>query len=202
MKEDPNNENVWGWLYQVSNTDSEKTQALKKVISINPNNEKAKELLNHLLASQHLQAQPTPAIQAAQNKSEQKMPDPKQQRNILIGIGSIVLVCLICICAFIFSDNTGNATTDHKRMAYIICQLYVEDRLKAPSTADFPSSLSTDIRDLGNNVFEIRSYVDAQNSFGAMIRTNWYCKIQYIGTPEDDETQLRYWNLLQLDISE
>jgi len=48
MKEEPNNENVWGWLYQVSNNDNERIQALKKVVTINPKNEQAKQLLAKL----------------------------------------------------------------------------------------------------------------------------------------------------------
>ena len=127
--------------------------------------------------------------------------NPALTRNILIGIGAIVSLCFICICAYAFYDPT-NGTKDYKTMAFIQCQLHVQDRLKAPSTADFPASSLTDIRDTGNNVFEIRSYVDAQNSFGAMIRTNFFCKIQYVGTPQDDESNPAYWTLLQLDLLE
>jgi len=87
---------------------------------------------------------------------------------------------------------------DYKFMSDVICQLYVEDNLKSPSTADFPAPSLTDIRDMGNNVFEIRSYVDSQNSFGATIRTNFFCKVQYIGTPTDDESLPHNWQLLEL----
>lgn len=131
----------------------------------------------------------------------EKKIDPTQQRNMLIGLGMVVSFCLICICvgAFFFS---GNGAKDYKTMAYIQCQLHVQDKLKAPSSADFPASSSTNIQDAGNNTFEIRSYVDAQNSFGAKLRTYFFCKIQYTGTPKDDETNPRFWNLLQLDFIE
>ncbi len=48
----------------------------------------------------------------------------------------------------------------------------VEERLKAPSTADFPFSYNgQDIKEIGYNRFVVNSYVDAENSFGAKIRT-------------------------------
>jgi hypothetical protein len=59
-----------------------------------------------------------------------------------------------------------------------------------------------DAEEMGGGVFQVRSYVDAQNSFGAMIRTNYFCKVQFTGTPQDDEWNSRYWNLLQLNIFE
>ena len=123
--------------------------------------------------------------------------NPAQTKNILVGIGSIFAVCLICICVWLFIPSKKEPP-DYKFMSYVMCQLYVEENLKSPSTADFPASSLTDIRDLGNNLFETRSYVDSQNSFGATIRTNFFCKIQYIGTPEDDETLTRNWLLLEL----
>jgi len=199
MKETPNNENVWGWLYQVSNNDSERIQALQKVMAINPKNEQAKQLLDQLLTPP-LTA-PEPTMESTAQKIEPKRPDPIQQKNTLIGIGMIVLLCIICLCIYSLSNGNGGEK-DHKTMAFVLCTVYVENRLKSPSTADFPSSSSSDIRDLGNNVFEIRSYVDAQNSFGAMIRNNFYCKIQYTGSATDDDSNGKFWNLLQLDILE
>jgi len=199
MKETPNDENVWGCLYQVSNNDNERIQALKKVVAINPQNGKAKELLDKLLAPPPEQSPPqTPA---PAQKIETKKPDPIQQINTLIGIGSIVLVCFICICAFTMYEPPAGPK-DYKTMSLIMCELYVENMLKSPSTADFPSSSSSNIRDLGNNIFEVNSYVDAQNSFGAVIRTNWYCKIQYIGTVEDEEGDPKFWNLLDIKLYE
>ena len=134
-------------------------------------------------------------------KTETPKPNTQQARNILIGIGAILSVCFICICAFWFYDPP-RAPADYKTMSYIQCQLHIENRLKAPSSADFPASSLVNIQDVGNKVFEIRSYVDAQNAFGAMIRTKYFCKIQYIGSEQDDEGEPKYWNLIQLDFIE
>lgn len=58
---------------------------------------------------------------------------------------------------------------------------YVKQGLKAPSTADFPSQiLSGDWKvNRKDDVVTVSSYVDAQNSFGAMIRSNFIVQISY-----------------------
>ena len=49
----------------------------------------------------------------------------------------------------------------------------VEDRLKAPASADFPSCIwdQSQVKYAGNGVYNFSSWVDAQNGFGAKIRT-------------------------------
>lgn len=53
--------------------------------------------------------------------------------------------------------------------------------LKAPSTAKFKhipeDSISDAVKKIGPNRYRVTSYVDAQNSFGAMIRTNFTIEI-------------------------
>jgi membrane protein involved in colicin uptake len=48
---------------------------------------------------------------------------------------------------------------------------YVLGSLKAPKTATFADH--SDVRNLGKGTYEVSSYVDSQNSFGAMIRTHY-----------------------------
>jgi hypothetical protein len=80
--------------------------------------------------------------------------------------------------------------TDHSSSAFTRCQRYVRDRLKAPATADFPF-LDRKTWKFDDDVYVVKSYVDAQNSFGAMLRTNWHCKVQYVGGD---------WKLLELEL--
>jgi len=60
---------------------------------------------------------------------------------------------------------------------------YVELALKTPSTAKFPyyGDFSAWQTPENKDVWEVTGYVDAQNSFGAMIRSNWYVKIHVAG---------------------
>jgi hypothetical protein len=57
---------------------------------------------------------------------------------------------------------------------------FMEKRLKAPSTADFPwySNSEVSVIHRGGGTFDVRSYVDAQNSFGAQIRTHYTCTLK------------------------
>lgn len=79
------------------------------------------------------------------------------------------------------SDNTSSqlspsqqkrAYTPDKMDLYIQAQEFVQRGLKAPATAKFPP-LSYETADLGSGRYKIISYVDSQNSFGAMLRSDW-----------------------------
>jgi hypothetical protein len=75
--------------------------------------------------------------------------------------------------------------------AELICQQFIEKRLKAPATAKYaPLGNEDAVEFLGENTYKVFSYVDSQNSFGAMLRTKYLCIVQYIG---DDN-----WKLISL----
>lgn len=218
VKQNQNDERIWGWMYNVCDTDKERIHCLKQMLRVNPKNEKANQLLAEFTASDFpLERPATPQPKAAESQSatEQKPPsslpaqtqkpvatqkplDPKQQKNLQIGIVATVLLCVICLCVGVFFNNGNGGEKDYRTMAFIQCTLYVENMLKSPSSADFPASSTANIQELENKVFEVRSYVDSQNSFGAMIRTNFYCKIQYTGDPKGDEADTKNWSLLDL----
>jgi hypothetical protein len=50
VKQFPENERAWAWMYQVSVNDKERIYCLKQMLRINPKNEKPSQLLNQLLA--------------------------------------------------------------------------------------------------------------------------------------------------------
>lgn len=61
----------------------------------------------------------------------------------------------------------------------------VKNTLKAPSTAEFPGGLLTPYQDWNmsksNNLVTVSSYVDAENSFGAMIRSPFTIQMKIDG---------------------
>ena len=59
----------------------------------------------------------------------------------------------------------------HSAWAYM--QQFVEQRLKSPRSADFRFGGYRDVTNLGNGRYKVNSYVDAENSFGANIRTHF-----------------------------
>ena len=54
-------------------------------------------------------------------------------------------------------------------------------QLKAPTTADFPWYDEAFITWSSQDSVTFSAYVDAQNSFGAQIRTNWLCTANRTG---------------------
>jgi hypothetical protein len=60
--------------------------------------------------------------------------------------------------------------------------------LKSPSTADYQPPYSA--TKTATNTYEVSSYVDSQNGFGAMIRSYWTVNLKYIG--EDQAEQVDY----------
>ena len=90
------------------------------------------------------------------------------------------LLHISSIFAFIFlafgsdDDNSSSSTDTNKILAYNYAEDFVKQRLKSPSTAEFPSLFekADHITELGNEEYRINSWVDSQNGFGATIRSN------------------------------
>lgn len=74
-------------------------------------------------------------------------------------------------------------TYDYELSARSFSKFYIEKLLKSPSTADFCSGEATD---LGDNRWKVVSCVDSQNSYGAMIRSNWSTIMIFIGGDVED----------------
>jgi len=74
--------------------------------------------------------------------------------------------------------------------AYAACQNWVEQQLRAPSTADFSGHGDSQIVETANG-YDIKGYVDAENGFGAKIRTDWSCSVALVGDN---------WELLDLSV--
>ena len=66
--------------------------------------------------------------------------------------------------------------SDREFGAWIMAQDFVEQRLKTPSTAKFPLQADRILRS-SEGCFIVSSYVDAQNNYGAMVRTHFLCEV-------------------------
>ena len=93
---------------------------------------------------------------------------------------SRVILLLVISSILILSSACGSS--DPKIDAWVCAQDVVESRLKAPSTADFCSYPEATVTDLGNNEYRIEGYVDAQNSFGATIRSHFTVTLTLTGS--------------------
>jgi hypothetical protein len=57
-----------------------------------------------------------------------------------------------------------------------VCQRFVRNQLRAPSTAEFPAaSREYAIEHAGGGTYTVRGYVDAQNAFGGTVRQRFVC---------------------------
>jgi len=228
-KQTPDNEQAWGWLYNVCTTNQERIHCLNQVLRINPKNEKAKEMLDSIVGDDFpfdLEQKVAPPIaqtysgnaeqnatpltnQKPQNNNKalvvtsQKTINPKKQKNVplvaIIGIVAIFFICGICSLVASMGGSSGNGTENSigPTDASVMCEYFVKKQLKAPSTAKFPHYWELEITTYGKNegvkdAFRVKGYVDAQNGFGAMIRSNYICDVQYIGNDN--------WNLINLTI--
>ena len=67
--------------------------------------------------------------------------------------------------------------TDNSVMVYQVTKDYVKNNLKSPSSAKFPSMNYVQIYKNGAT-YTVNGYVDAQNSFGATLRTKYTITIK------------------------
>jgi hypothetical protein len=108
-------------------------------------------------------------------------------RNLLIG-GIAVAVVGACIVAGAFglaSDGSGGQRDEADGVeAYVMCQGFVKDRLRAPGTAEFPPSARADVDELAGDAWRVRAWVDAENAFGGEVRTPFECRVAYEGGGE------------------
>jgi hypothetical protein len=132
---------------------------------------------------------PTP-ISALKVISEEDKQKRKRKNSILI-LGTIILL-IICSVIVVSINPKPKPLTAKDIMAtqriqepidsWYACQQFIEDNLKAPSTADFQSFKSNQISKISDFEYEIEMDVDAENSFGAKIRSTFICKVQHKGS--------------------
>lgn len=109
-------------------------------------------------------------------------------------VGALVLL------GYCFNGGTDDSSPPVDRGtaggAWLICQQFIEDELRAPATAEYPSIDDRYITEVSgsDDVFEVNAYVDAENGFGALIRNDFVCRVRYQG---DD-----VWRLENLEFDE
>ncbi|UJB63604.1 hypothetical protein YS110_01945 [Acidovorax sp. YS12] len=110
--------------------------------------------------------------------------------------GLIIIVLVSSLGMWVMSEETTPKKKINDASAYVQCKNFVRERLRSPATADFPFMEYTSW-DMGNDTWVVKSHVDSQNGLGAMLRSNWHCKVQYVGGNTSDQ---RSWRPLSIDI--
>lgn len=65
--------------------------------------------------------------------------------------------------------------------AEYVAQEFIKQTLKAPSTAEFPDTEAT--YNAADDTYTVLGHVDAENSFGAKLRSLWTCTVKNM--PDD-----------------
>lgn len=98
-------------------------------------------------------------------------PVQKKPMNLkFIVIGLLVVIVFWAVEAF-GGSGSGNGE------ALVACERYIKSQLKAPTTAKF----NTQVDENSDGTYTVSGSVDAQNSFGAMIRSDFSCTVQMNG---------------------
>ena len=116
----------------------------------------------------------------------------------IIG-GCLGFVFIIILLSSLGGDDTpkinefGENYKIDEILACVMAQDFIEDMLKSPSSAEFQPCYRAGVTYIGDYTYNIMSYVDSQNGFGAMIRTEYYVQMRY----NQDES----WSLLEIYIN-
>lgn len=65
--------------------------------------------------------------------------------------------------------------------ARVFCKYLVQDQLKAPASASFSGSSDTTTTSTGSGGWIVKGYVDSQNDFGATVRSDYDCRVGWVG---------------------
>lgn len=116
----------------------------------------------------------------------------RRPRSYVVEIASAaILLLVVALCALV--NRSGSRTEIDSKgddvSAALACQEFVKARLKAPTTADFPLPYKAPLttRSGVTGGWRWSAYVDAQNAFGAMIRTRFVCDVHKVA---GDDTYL------------
>lgn len=103
-------------------------------------------------------------------------------RTILIA-GAVVLFFSIVI---VYNSNGTKESTVNEfgenykidiLTACFMSHVFVEDKLRSPSTAEFQRCRDALISYEGNQTYYVISYVDSQNGYGAILRTSYLIEL-------------------------
>ena len=101
----------------------------------------------------------------------------KKQANI----GCAIMLGIVVVIAIIMNLGPSKPYEPDEMDACMMAEQFVTKRLKAPASAKYPLYSRKNVTRKANGDFVVKSYVDSQNSFGAMIRTNYVATVRYIG---------------------
>jgi len=126
----------------------------------------------------------------------------KQRKKKIFIIVAAFFTIFVILPAIVSGSNPSDARIVNGKVmpsdsqAQMVAQVFVRQELKSPRSADF--SFDCNVK-LNNNTYTVTGYVDAQNSFGGMMREYYCCEITYKG---GDENDMQNWRVRSVVFSE
>ena len=91
----------------------------------------------------------------------------------------VLTITLIAGCDNSTPEQKAQKTCEDGILSYSYARDFIKQNLKSPSTAEFPSFTEVNHKYLGNCTHNITGDVNAQNSFGAMLRNKFNVTVRY-----------------------
>lgn len=125
-------------------------------------------------------------------------------RDGLKTAGILVALAVGAVAFIAYSVREGEPPTaqkdddmrDEQISTAVLCEAAVQQRLRAPATAKFPTALAMEVRWLGARGYRLASHVDSQNGFGALLRTSFVCETEGQGS------NLATWKVTKIELAE
>jgi len=115
-------------------------------------------------------------------------------KHVLIILGVFFIMALAGIGTGTGDGTAKSANEASPSEAAVMAEEFVKGKLKAPGTAEFNSYDPDKVTEIEENKFKVTGWVDAENSFGAKIRSNYLAVVRY--EPEQEK-----WYLEEISIN-
>lgn len=103
--------------------------------------------------------------------------EPKKARNNLGCILIAIAVTIVVVASSIIFTKPAPSVASDSDACYM-AQKFVKEQLKSPSTAEFAPCREPDtVVTRTERLWMVRSWVDAENSFGANLRNDFTAKL-------------------------
>ena len=106
VKQSPNNERAWGWMYAVANDDKERIYCMKQALRINPSNEKAKQILDSLTGQNFpFDTSQNPRVNTQVQKGNSMSPSTSANLQTIFKISAVVLTIALFVFGLYWASN-------------------------------------------------------------------------------------------------
>lgn len=115
---------------------------------------------------------------------------------VILSLLALFLI-IKCSCSDHIDNQEPEMTAEEKEAdikaeVIVAAQMEVEDNLKSPSTAEFPWGIEP--RKINDSTYAVVSYVDSQNGFGAMVRSNFMVEVIINRQTKNTKSKLLMFN--------